>query len=143
LTIGLEIIQANNQAADIHAAYFGLGELARLEGNYSEAIKNYSAGLNAAQEGSLYIELPRILDGFAKTECARSNYAQAACIFGASQALRKKWGAIIHAVALPDYDKHIKLLQSRMSATDFKSAWAEGEKMSAKEVCEYALQKSK
>jgi len=139
---GLELIQTNNQTADIYAAYYGLGELARLEGNHSEALENYRASLKAAQDVSLHIEFPRICDGIAKTEYLQSNHDQAACLFGASQALRKKWGAVIHAVALPDYDEHIKLLQSRMNAMDFKSARAEGEKMSAKEVCEYVLRKS-
>jgi len=142
LMTGLEIIQKNNQKTDAHAGFYGLGELARLEGDHSEAIKNYYASLNAAQEESLYIEVPRILDGIAKTEYLQSNHAKATRLLGASQALRKKWGAVIHAVDLPDIEKHVQLLQSMMSAAEFKSAWAAGEKMDARTVCEYAIQEN-
>jgi len=136
---GLEITQTNNQTADIHAAYYGLGELARLEGDHSEAIKNYYASLDAVQGDLLYIEVPRILDGIAKTEHLLSNHDKAARLFGVSQALRKKWSAVIHASDLPDFEKYVQLLQNRMNAAEFKSAWAAGEKMDVQAVCEYAM----
>jgi len=139
LMTGLEITQTNNQTADIHAAYYGLGELARLEGDHSEAIKNYYASLDAVQGDLLYIEVPRILDGIAKTEHLLSNHDKAARLFGVSQALRKKWSAVIHASDLPDFEKYVQLLQNRMNAAEFKSAWAAGEKMDVQAVCEYAM----
>src|SRR5687768_9471501 len=140
LAIGLEVLQKTAPDNDIHAAYFGLGELAQLEGNYSEATKNHRASLKAVHNGLLYIEFPRILDGIAKTKCLQSKLDKAAHLFGAAEALRKKIGMVIHSVDRPDYDKHIELLKSKMSAAEFDSAWADGAKMSFEEVYQYAMQ---
>lgn len=139
--VGLEILEKTNQSAEVYAAYYGLGELARLERNYPEAIENYCASLKAVYDGSRYIELPRIVDGIAETECLRSNLHRAICLFGASEALRKKMGTVIHIVDRPEYDKHIKLLKNKISATEFRSAWAEGAKMNLEEVYQYVMQK--
>jgi tetratricopeptide (TPR) repeat protein len=143
LAVGLEVTQKIDQKVDIYAAYYGLGELARLEGNYSESIENYRAGLRAVHDDSLYIELPRILDGIAKTEYLRSKFDKAARLFGASQALRKKMTTVIHIVDLPDYDKHVELLKSRIRMAEFESAWEQGTKMSPEEVYKYAIQDGK
>jgi predicted ATPase/DNA-binding XRE family transcriptional regulator len=141
LTVGLEILQKAAQNVDLFVAYYGLGELARLEGNYSQAIEHYCASLQAVHDGAQHIEFPRILDGIAKTETSRSNFAKAAHLFGASQALRNKISTIIQAVDFPDYDKHLELLKSKMKAIEFESAWAEGAKMSFEEVYQYVMQK--
>ena len=45
LAIGLEVLLKTAPEADIYIAYYGLGELARLEGRYSEAIELYRARL--------------------------------------------------------------------------------------------------
>lgn len=141
LTVGLEILQKNNQNVDLYPAYYGLGELARLEHNYSEAIEHYCASLKAVHDGSLYIELPRILDGIAKTEFLASKLDKSVHFFGASEVLRKKMGIVVHIVDRSEYDKYIELLKSKMSTAKFKSGWVEGAKMSLEEVYEYAMQK--
>ena len=141
LRVGLESLQKAGQNVDLYAAYYGLGELARLEGNYSEAIENYYASLKAIHDASLYIELPRILDGIAKTECLRSELYESVRLSGASEALRKEMGSVVHTVDRPEYDQHIGSLKTKMGAAKFKSVWAEGAKMSLEEVYEYALQR--
>jgi hypothetical protein len=123
LTVGLEILQKTNQNVDLYAAHYAFGELARLEDHSSEAIKNYCASLKAVYDGSLYIEFPRIVDGFAKTEYLRSKLSESVRFFGASEALRKQMGVVIHIVDRPEYDKYIELLKSKMSAGEFESAW--------------------
>ena len=140
LRVGLESLQKTGQNVDHYAAYYGLGEVARLEGNYSEAIENYDASLKAIHDASLYIELPRILDGIPKTEFLRSELYESVRLSGASEALRKEMGIVVHTVDRPEYDKHIESLKSKMGAARFKSVWAEGAKMSLEEVYEYAMQ---
>ena len=120
----------------------GLGELARLEGNHSEAIVNYRASLAAIYDGSVYIELPRILDGIAKTEYLRSKLEKAIRLFGASETLRKQMGMVIHIVDRPEHDKHVELLKSRVSVNEYESARAKGAKMNFQEVYQYAMQES-
>jgi hypothetical protein len=110
-----------------------------LEGNYSEAIENYCACLKAVKNGSLYIELPRILDGIAKTEYLGSKFDKSVRLFGATEALRKQMGMVIHIVDRPEYDQHIALLKSKLSAAEFESIWADGTKMSFEEVFQYAI----
>ena len=139
LTVALEILPKITQNVDLFLAYYGLGELARLEGNYSQAIKNYCASFEVVHDGARYIEFPRILDGIARTEISRSNFASAVRLFGAARALRNKTSTVIHPVDLLEYNKHIELLKTRMKAAEFESAWAEGSKMSYEEVYQYVI----
>jgi predicted ATPase/DNA-binding SARP family transcriptional activator len=139
LEIALEVLKKTAPKDNVYHAYFGLGELARRENNYSEAIINYRASLQRTNNFMNYVSFPAIFNGIAKAECLQPNFERAAHLLGASEALRKKMGAVIHPVDQPDYDKHIELLKSQMSTEDFECAWAEGANMSTEEACEYAL----
>ncbi|MBK5279208.1 MAG: hypothetical protein JJE09_10135, partial [Bacteroidia bacterium] len=139
LEIALEVLKKTAPKDNIYHAYFGLGELARLENNTQEASNNYCASLQYVNGFLGYVYFPDIIDGIAKIECSRSNFDQATKLFGASEALRRKIGVVIHPVDQPDYDKHIKLLKSQMNTEDFESAWVEGANMSIEEAYEYAL----
>jgi predicted ATPase/DNA-binding SARP family transcriptional activator len=140
LMIGLDVLQKTSPEDEIHKAYFGLGELARLENNYPEAIRNYHASLHHTNNFLNYISFPSILDGIAKTECLQRNFEKTTRLLGASEALRRKMGAVIHPVDQPDYDKHIELLKNQMSTENFESAWSKGANMSIEEAYEYALE---
>jgi predicted ATPase len=139
LLVGLEVLQKTSPEDDVYKAYFGLGELARLENNYLEAIKNYQASLHCTNNFLNYIAFPAIFEGLAKAECLQPNFERAARLLGASEALREKMGAVIHPVDQPDYDKHIELLKSQMSTEDYERAWVDGVNMSIEEAYEYAL----
>ena len=139
LLVGLEVLQKTSPEDEVHKAYFGLGELARLENNYSEALKNYRASLHRTNNFLNYISFPGILDGIAKIECLQSNFEKAARLLGASVALRNKLGVVIHPVDQPDYDKYRELLNSQMTSKEFECAWAEGATMNIEEAYEYAL----
>lgn len=140
LEIGLGALQKHSLIQEIYLAYFGFGELARLKNNYSEALKNYHTSLQYANNLRAHIYYPKIVDGIAKTKCLQLSFDKAAGLFGSSDALRKKFGIVIHPVDRPDYDKHIELLKSQMSAEQFESAWAEGAKMSIEEMSAFAMQ---
>ena len=139
LEIALEVLKKTAPKDNVFHAYFGLGELARLENNPQDASNNYCASLRYVNGFLGYVYFPDIIDGIAKIECLRSNFDKAARLFGASDGLRKKMGAVIHPVDRPDYDKHIKLLKSKMSTENFEVVGAEGANMSIKEVRKYAL----
>jgi tetratricopeptide (TPR) repeat protein len=140
LSIGLDALQKASPEDDVYKAYFAFGELARLKNNYSEAIKNYRAALDRTNNFLNYISFPAIFEGIAKAECLLANFQKAASLLGASEALRRKMGVVIHPVELPDYDQHIDLLNRHMSAEDFECAWAIGSNMSIEKAYEYALQ---
>jgi tetratricopeptide (TPR) repeat protein len=140
LAVGLAVLRITSPEDNIYAAYYGLGELARLEGNYPEAIENYLASLRALNTGQLYVGFPETLNGLAKTGLMQSKLEYAARLFGVSEALCKKMEIVINLVDRPDYDKHIELLKSKMSAEEFESAWAEGAKMSIEEMLVFSMQ---
>jgi hypothetical protein len=71
----------------------------------------------------------------------QSNFDKATRLFGASEALRKKMGAVIHPVDKPDYNKHIELLHEKLGQNELESAWAEGANMSIEEMFVFAMQK--
>jgi predicted ATPase/DNA-binding SARP family transcriptional activator len=140
LLVGLDVLQKTSPEHEVYNAYFGLGELARLENNYPEAIRNYHAALHLTNNFLNYISFPAIFEGIAKAECLNANFQRAARLLGASEALRRKLGAVIHPVDRPDHDKHVELLKNRMSLENFESAWAEGANMSIAEAYAYAVE---
>jgi predicted ATPase/class 3 adenylate cyclase len=124
----------------IDHALYGLGELERLAGNIPASIKHYQQALSVRKKFQTYVESPDLFDGFAKLSLSQNDHTQSACWFGCADGLRKKFGTVIHPIDRPDYDKHLELLKSQMSAAEFESAWAEGAKMELKEAVELALQ---
>jgi tetratricopeptide (TPR) repeat protein len=139
LMVGLDILQKTSPEDEVHKAYFGLGELARLENHYPEAIESYRASLHRTNNFFNYISFPAIFEGIAKAECLQPNFEKAIRLLGASETLRKKMGVVIHPVDQPDYNGHIALLRGQMSAEAFDRAWAEGANMSIEEAYECAL----
>jgi hypothetical protein len=139
LATALHVLKKTAPRDEIFLAYFGLGELARVENQCTDALKHYRASLQLVNGFLGYVYFPEIIDGIAKAECLQPNFERAACLFGASEALRKKIGAVIHPVNQPDYEKNIEFLKSQMSTEDFERAWAEGVGMSSEEAYEYAL----
>jgi predicted ATPase/class 3 adenylate cyclase len=140
LKIAFDVMKKTASEEDICLAYFGFGELARLENNHPQAIKDYRASLQYANSVLNYKSFAEIFDGIAKTEYSQSNFDKATRLFGASEALRKKMGAVIHPVDQPDYNKHIELLHEKLSPNELESAWAEGAKMSIEEMFVFAIQ---
>ena len=130
LLVGLDVLQKTSPEDEVDKAYFGLGELARLESNYLEALNKLSASLHRTNNFLNYISFPAIFDGIAKAECLQLNFEKAVRLLGVSEALRRKMGVVIHPVDRPDHDKHIGLLRSQMSSEAFECAWAEGVDMS-------------
>jgi predicted ATPase/DNA-binding SARP family transcriptional activator/tetratricopeptide (TPR) repeat protein len=139
LLVGLDILQKTSPEHEVQHAYFGLGELARLENNYAEAIKNYRASLHCTNNFLNYISFPGIFDGIAKAECLHANFQRAAVLLGASEALRRKIGTVIYPVDRPDHDKHIELLKNQISIRNIERAWSKAANMSIEEAYEYAL----
>jgi predicted ATPase/DNA-binding SARP family transcriptional activator len=139
LEIALEVLKKTAPKDNVYHAYFGLGELARLENNYPEAIRNYHASLHRTNNFLNYISFPEILDGIAKAECLQRNFEKSTRLLGASEALRRRMSVVIHPVGQSDYDRHMELLKNQMSTEDFESAWSMGANMSIDEAYEYAL----
>ena len=142
LEIALDVLKKTASEDDIYLAYFGFGELARLENNHPQAIKDYRASLQYANSILNYKSFAEIFDGIAKTECSQSNFDKATRLFGVSEALRKKMGAVIHPVDQPDYNRYIELLREKLGTKELEAAWAEGAKMSIEEMFVFVMQEA-
>lgn len=139
LAVALNGLQRTAPETDIYAAYYGLGELARLEGNYPEAIENYLASLKALNMGQVYIGFPYTLNGLAKTGLMQSKFEYAARLFGVSEGFCKKTETVIYLVDRPDYDKHIEFLRAKMNPDELASAWAKGHAMTIEQAIDFVL----
>ena len=139
LEAALPVLKKTAPRDDLFWAYFGLGELARMEKHYTDALKHYRASLTLVNGFLGYVYFPELINGIAKTECLRSNFDKAAHLMGTSEALRLKMGVVIHPVDRSDYDHHVDLLKSALGTEKFASTWEEVSYMSVEEVYAYAV----
>jgi predicted ATPase/class 3 adenylate cyclase len=128
------------QESDSAFFWYGRSELERMLGNTACARKNLQQAMYLRNKIHKYIYIPDMLDSFAKLDFSQNDFTGAARWFGCADALRKKFGSVMYPIYRPDYDKHLELLKSQISAAEFESAWAEGKKMGMNEAVALALQ---
>jgi len=91
----------------------------------------------AADTGSHQV-LPDILECLAHLADVAASYRQAARLFAAADAIRRRIGAVRFKIYVADYEASVATLRGAMGAQDFESAWAEGAELSAGEAIAYA-----
>ncbi|MCW2663865.1 MAG: putative ATPase [Mycobacterium sp.] len=95
--------------------------------------------LARAAELEVYLPIPDILECLAALAGHAGSHREAARLFGAAAAIRKRMGAVRFKVWDAGYDASVAALRNAMSEEDFDSAWAEGAALSTKEAIAYAL----
>jgi len=139
-------------AAEALAMFRTIGDrtgVAISQGNLADALLHLGdlSAARAAMAESLQLlhaigEKDGIADGlerFASLATAESQWSRAARLFGAAAALRESIGT---APAPPDkaeYDARLAQIRSALTATEFQSAWHEGEIVKMEEAVELAL----
>lgn len=82
---------------------------------------------------------PDILECIAGLACHAERYQEAARLFGAALASRRRMGMVRYKVYDGEYEASIASLRNNMGNNDFDAAWAQGVAMSTDEVIAYAL----
>jgi len=97
----------------------------------------HDALTNAASTGT-YGATPEALECLAILACGASSHAEAARLFGAADALRRRGGLVRFAIFDGFFEFPIAELRETLGEKDFDSAWAGGAALSTEEAIAYA-----
>jgi DNA-binding CsgD family transcriptional regulator len=78
------------------------------------------------------------LECLARTAIEAGSHREAARVFGAADALRRRTGETRFAVHQSDYEARVESLRNAMDQKDFEGAWSEGAALSTEEAIAYA-----
>jgi len=119
------------------AAQLARARVAVAEGDREAADQDAHDALACAASSGVYQPVPGILECLA--DLARNvDSQQAARLFGAAEAFRRRTGMVRFKVHQAGYESSIAALRDAMDATDFDPAWAEGAALSTEEAIAYA-----
>ena len=119
-----------------------LGELARLQNNYTEARSFCVEGLVKANEINDRENIAHLFEESAALGAAQGQAKRSATLFGAAEALRAAIQVVLFPVERVEVEKNITAARAQLSEDEFKQAWAEGKAMTMEEAIKFALEES-
>ena len=112
--------------------------VAIASGNPQHAERDlYDALARAAATGA-FLCLPNTLECLAHTAHHAASHREAARLFGAADAMRKRTGEARFAVHQADYDKWVTMTRDALVTNQFDAAWSEGATLNTEEAIAYA-----
>jgi predicted ATPase/class 3 adenylate cyclase len=127
----------------------GLGDVARLEGNYTEAIPHYWEALAVWQKMGRRGAVARLLECFAFIASAQGRNVNppelarletAIRLLGAADALRQIADSQMVPEETTEYTSELVALKGAVDEEIFHAAWAEGRKLTMEQAIAYARQ---
>ncbi len=120
------------QALTVHARVtIAQGEPRRAERDANDA-------LAVAAETQAHLLIPDILECLGILASDAGSHREAARLFGAAEAVRKRMGSARFKVWNSRCEASVSELREALGESDFESAWAEGAALSAEEAIAYA-----
>jgi tetratricopeptide (TPR) repeat protein len=111
-----------------------LAEVHSRQGDYHKAHLLYQESLTAHMRLQSRGATVGALEGIARCMLGLENPAQAARLWGATEALRERLGMPIPPVWLPQHQRIITLGQTQLKPTAFEEAWAAGRNLTLEQV---------
>jgi len=125
----------NLMAHSLHA----VGLVARAQHDFATARQDFTEALTLFREVGNNQSVGLCLAGFAGLAAAQGQLEHAARLFGATEALLERIGAVAAMADRADYERHVALVRSQLAADQFAAAWVEGRAMMMEQAIEYAL----
>jgi predicted ATPase/class 3 adenylate cyclase/DNA-binding CsgD family transcriptional regulator len=110
--------------------------IAAGEANQAERDARDALALSVGMKA--YLRIPESLECLAVLAGEAGSHPEAARLFGAAEAIRRRIGAVRFKVWDADCEAAVAALRNEMDQKDFDSAWAEGEALSTGEAIAYA-----
>jgi predicted ATPase/class 3 adenylate cyclase/DNA-binding CsgD family transcriptional regulator len=107
------------------------GEPEQAEGDARQA-------LACAAEVQAHVGIPDILECLATLSGVAGRHREAARLFGAAEAIRRRMGVVRFKVWSAAFETSVAALQIALGDNEFDSAWAEGAALSTEEAIAYA-----
>ena len=111
-----------------------LGQIATMEGDIAAAQACYEESLAIARETHYQRGIALNLEGLAAMHAAQGEFARAARLWGAAEALHAIMGAPLPPVARADYEQAVSTARAQLGEKEFAAAWAEGRSMSPEQA---------
>ena len=112
--------------------------VAIAQGEPDQAERDAHDALARAAEVEAYLFIPDILECLAALAGEAGGHREAARLFGATEAIRLRIGAVRFKVWDAGYQVSVAALRDAMGDEGFDSAWAEGAALSTEEAIAYA-----
>jgi hypothetical protein len=112
--------------------------VALMQGKLEYATVLYKESLNLAKALGDRLGIAVSFNGLGEVAIQQGQFARAARLFGAADALRQVIGAPLPQTAREDFERDVALLQSRAGEAEFTRAWSEGRAMTLEQAVAYA-----
>jgi predicted ATPase/class 3 adenylate cyclase/DNA-binding CsgD family transcriptional regulator len=112
--------------------------VAIAQGQPDQAQRDAHDALARAAEIGAQAGIPDILECLAGLPGAAGSHHEAARLYGAAEAIRRRVGVVRFVIHQPGYEASVAELRDAMGDEEFESAWTEGVGLSAKEAIAYA-----
>jgi predicted ATPase/class 3 adenylate cyclase/DNA-binding CsgD family transcriptional regulator len=112
--------------------------LAIAQGEPQRGERDAHDSLACAVDVEAYLPVPDILECLAALAGEAGSHREAARLFGAAEALRKRMGAVRFKVWDAGREASVAALRNALGKQDFDGAWAEGAALSTEEAIAYA-----
>ncbi|MBI5302794.1 MAG: tetratricopeptide repeat protein [Chloroflexi bacterium] len=120
-------------------ALMHLGRLHLKQGHSAQAYQELRESLGLFKEESAFYFIPHALDSFAFLPAESNHAPRAAQLFGATQALREKFGTPLSPGYRKDYEAYLAAVCAKLDDATFDAAWNEGRAMLLEQAIEFAL----
>jgi non-specific serine/threonine protein kinase len=117
-----------------------LGRLELTRRNFARAHQLFRDALTMQRDGEIWYWLPWSFENFALHASATNDFARAARLFGAAEALRETRGARLPPIDRDEYAPHLANLRAQLDAAQLRAAWDVGRALSIEQALEYALE---
>jgi len=119
-----------------------MGELARLQGDYTTARSRYIEAFAIAREVDERKVIAYLIEESATLSLALEKVKQAVALFGAAEDLRKVSHRAPSPVEQAEIDHKITAARTKLDDETFAAAWKQGKRMTIEQAIAYALEES-
>jgi non-specific serine/threonine protein kinase len=136
---GLELARAADDKWQIAWGLEGLGNLARLEGNFEEAWQSYTESLTLKVRVMDKLGIAYCFAAFAKLAAVQKQLERSAVLWGAADQLAQSMSLVLTpSKEGPDKAAFLQT-RAQLGEAVFETAWKKGQSMKLPEAVQYAL----
>jgi predicted ATPase/class 3 adenylate cyclase/DNA-binding CsgD family transcriptional regulator len=126
------------KGCDLSAALATRARVAMARGELEQAEGDAHDALTVAARLRAHLIVPDILECLGDLAVSADSHREAARLFGAADAARRRMGAARFKIHQTDYDASIATLRMALGDTEFDAIWAEGAALSIDDAMGYA-----
>ena len=134
------LLVGRQETIDLSQTAFVLGELARLQSQWSQALLNYRYSLAKLCEVGRAVNTPDCLEGFAKVFTMQGQPEHAARLFGCAEGLRQQLDTPVPLIERRGYERCVSATRQQLDDAHFAELWSDGRAMTLEHVVTYAMQ---